>query len=63
MAITKSEINTIIKTVFLSIATFYLIFPVRTYINEMFQIAENTGGQLVAGLILITLAALLYKID
>ena len=63
MSIKKSEIKSVIKTVLLSIFSFYLVFPLREFINEFLNISTKLFWQFVIGIIGILIVAWLFKID
>ena len=63
MKIKNKEIKITIRNVLLSIFSFYLVFPLREVINNLFKITENLGGQFAIGIIGILIVAYIFNIE
>jgi len=63
MKIKNKEIKITIRNVLLSICSFYLVFPLREFINNSFKITENLGGQFILGIVGILIVAYIFNIE
>ena len=63
MKIKNKEIKITVKSVLLSIFSFYLVFPLREFINNLFKITENLGGQFILGIVGILIVAYIFNIE
>jgi len=63
MKIKNKEIKNTIRNVLLSIFSFYLVFPLRDFINNLFKITENLGGQFILGIVGILIIAYIFNIE
>lgn len=63
MKLKKKEIKITIRNVLLSISSFYLVFPLREFINNFFKINESLGWQFVLGIIGILIVAYIFNIE
>jgi len=63
MKIKNKEIKITIRNVLLSIFSFYLVFPIREFVNNLFKITENLGGQFLVGIIGILIICYLFNIE
>jgi len=62
MKIKNKEIKITVKNVLLSIFSFYLVFPLREFINNLFKITENLGGQFILGIVGILIIAYIFNL-
>ena len=63
MKIKNGEIKTTIRNILLSIFSFYLVFPLREFINNLFKITGNLGGQFMLGIVGILIIAYFFNIE
>ena len=63
MKIKNKEIKITIRNVLLSIFSFYLVFPLREFINNIFKINSNLGGQFILGIVGILIVAWLFNLE
>ena len=63
MKIKNKEIKITIRNVLLSIFSFYLVFPIREFVNNLFKITENFGGQFIVGIVGILIVAYIFNIE
>ena len=63
MKIKNKEIKNTIRNVLLSISSFYLVFPLRDFINNLFKITENLGGQFILGIVGILIIAYIFNLE
>lgn len=63
MKIKDKEIKSTIRNVLLSIFSFYLVFPLKEVINNIFKINENLGGQFAVGIVGILIIAYIFNIE
>ena len=62
MKIKNNEIKITIRNVLLSIFSFYLVFPLREFTNNLFKITNNLGGQFILGIVGILIIAYIFNL-
>jgi len=61
--ITREEVKSRLKWLFLAISSFYLVFPIRSILDKIFfkvSLPEHVYGQLIIGIILTTIAMAIF---